>query len=141
MRSGRRLLIEASFRLGLAALAIKALPFRHVAPSLGTHMAKTDETPLADGSRRVCVAVARAVRIAARHLPWECKCLAQAMAAQKMLRRRRLATTLYLGLAKGGGGDERELSAHAWLRCGDMIVTGGEAMGLFTVVSMFGHEG
>ena len=38
-----------------------------------------------------------------------------------MLRRRRVPSTLYLGVRRSGPG----LSAHAWLRSGPAIVTGG----------------
>jgi len=63
------------------------------------------------------------VQAVARHLPWRFVCLPQAIAAQRMLRRRGVASTLYLGVAP-----DREkpdaIAAHAWLRAGDKIVTG-----------------
>ena len=78
------------------------------------------------------------VNTASRHLPWECKCLAQALAGKAMLKRRGVASTLYLGVAKGG---EAGLQAHAWLRCGPRILTGGPEMAGFTVISTFAEEG
>jgi len=38
-----------------------------------------------------------------------------------MLRRRGLSSTLVLGVAK----DREKMEAHAWLVCGDQILTGG----------------
>ena len=71
----------------------------------------------------------------ARNLPWECQCLVQAVAGKAMLRRRSMPTTLYLGVAKD---ENARLCAHAWLRCGDVIVTGREGADRFSVVSTFG---
>jgi hypothetical protein len=53
-----------------------------------------------------------------------------------MLKRRRIAATLYLGVAKDENKAEK-LAAHAWLRCGDVILTGAHGHRQFTVVAMF----
>jgi hypothetical protein len=51
-----------------------------------------------------------------------------------MLGRRNVQSTLYLGLAK----DEKDqMVAHAWVRCGNKIVTGKAGMERFTVVACF----
>jgi hypothetical protein len=55
-----------------------------------------------------------------------------------MLRRRGAASTLYLGLAKDR---ETQLQAHAWLRCGERILTGQRGMAGFTVISTFAEDG
>ena len=82
--------------------------------------------------------IAWAVRTASRYTPWESKCLAQAMAARMMLKRRRFPTTIYLGVLKD---DKAGLKAHAWIRCGERILTGAQGHGQFTVVATFGdHE-
>ena len=54
---------------------------------------------------------------------------------QLMLRRRGLPGTLHLGVAKEGN----RMEAHAWLRCGDQIVTGGHELERFGVVARFGR--
>lgn len=61
-------------------------------------------------------------RVAFR-LPWRSDCLIQAMAAQRWLRTKDIATAIVIGVAKPEGG---EFAAHAWLQYGDRIVTGGE---------------
>ena len=73
----------------------------------------------------------------ARHLPWDCTCLAQALAGKAMLRVRGVPSTLYLGLAKTG---EVQLQAHAWLRCGERILTGWQEKGRFTVIATFAED-
>ena len=56
---------------------------------------------------------------------WESKCLVRALTAQKMLSKRNIHSTLYLGCAQKDG----KMIAHAWLRCGSMYVTGGNGEG------------
>lgn len=54
-----------------------------------------------------------------------------------MLKRRKIPSTLYLGLAK----DEKKkdkLRAHAWLRCGSVILAGEREIDRFVVISTFG---
>lgn len=129
----RTFVLEAAFWLGLAGLATWLLPFRWVAPRLGRKMAESSQgagaVPAVTLDR-----VSWAVAAASRNLPWECKCLAQAMAAKAMLQCRGVASTLYLGVAKEAPAG---LQAHAWLRCGERILTGRQAMAGFTVIASF----
>lgn len=127
----RALLVEAVFGLSMAGLLVRAVRFARLAPRLGRHMA---ESPPA--SDAIATAQARriqwAVDAAARHLPWRPVCLPQAVTAQWMLRRRGIASTLYLGVDPAAG-----YHAHAWVRAGSVIVTGGPLASGFTVVSTF----
>lgn len=61
--------------------------------------------------------------------PWESKCLVRALTAQRLLYRRGMSSTLYLGC----GMEEGKMVAHAWLRCGEMYVTGGDGSAYTTV--------
>jgi Ca2+-dependent lipid-binding protein len=54
---------------------------------------------------------------------WESKCLVRALTAQKLLKRKKLPSTLYLGCGRDENG---QMIAHAWIRCGQMYVTGGD---------------
>ena len=127
--------MEAFLLLGLARMAILVVPFRRIAVLLGQAMA---ESPLgvSDG-KSLAGRVSWAVQTAGRHTPWESKCLAQAVAAKVMLKRRAVSSTLYLGLAKD---EEQKLEAHAWLRYGRMILTGGPHHERFTVVATFAER-
>lgn len=81
--------------------------------------------------------LSRAVVTMSRHTPWESQCLTQALAGKMMLKRRGIASTLYLGVMKDG---DTGLSAHAWLRSGTFILTGGPEQERFTVVSTFAEK-
>jgi hypothetical protein len=61
-------------------------------------------------------------------------CLARALAAQTMLRRRGIASRLCLGVAREG----KELSAHAWIELGQEAVVGGREATAFTRLVEFG---
>ena len=129
----RGLLVEATVRLATARLSLLLLPFRFVSARLGAPMQESGE----DVADRVLLGrIAWAVGAVSRRAPWRCKCLEQGIAAKMMLRRRRLANTLYVGVARG----ERELEAHAWLRSGTVYVTGGAEHERFSVVSTFADE-
>jgi hypothetical protein len=63
-----------------------------------------------------------AIAVAAQHVPWRSDCLIKTIAADRWLRRYHLQPDFYLGVAK----DEKGVfAAHAWLRYGDLTVTGG----------------
>ena len=134
-RIERLLLLEAFMQLCFARLAVLILPFRWLAVSLGRRMKETG-TQINPSDLRYARMVGQAVCSAARYTPWESVCLPQAVAAQWMLKRRNIPGTVYLGLAKVETKPEK-LSAHAWLRCGHIILTGREGHRQFTVVATF----
>ena len=134
-RTERLLLLEAFVLLGIARLLVLTIPFRWLAVSLGARMRESaPEAPPAD--LQYARLIGQAVRSAAGNTPWESVCLPQAVTGQWMLKRRRIAATLYLGVAKADAKPE-QLAAHAWLRCGEAIITGASGHRQFTVVATF----
>jgi len=131
----RLLLLEAFALLAVARLMVLILPFKWLAVSLGRHMNESG-THVAPSDLLIARMAGQAVRSAANNTPWESVCLPQAVAAQWMLKRRHIAATLYLGVAKNENKTEN-LAAHAWLRCGDIILTGVAGHRQFTVVATF----
>ncbi|MDH4132846.1 MAG: lasso peptide biosynthesis B2 protein [Gemmatimonadota bacterium] len=127
----RRDLVEAAALCTVAGVLIRVLKFRRLAPRLGRHMAVSPAERDEATSPQVA-GVRWAIEAAARHLPWRPVCLPQAVAAQWMLRRRGIPSTLYLGADPA-----RAYDAHAWVRAGTTIVTGGPLEERFTVVSSF----
>lgn len=127
----RARLLEAVAALAVAGGLLKAVGFPRLASRLGHHMT---ESPRVQDAEAVKAAdeIRWAVQAAAANLPWKPVCLPQAVAAQWMLRRRGIRSTLYLGVDPG-----RQLDAHAWVRAGEVVVTGGEGKDRFVVVSTF----
>lgn len=87
------------------------------------------------GERRVARAVATAVRV----LPWEPSCLAQAAAAQILLRQQGRSGVVVIGLRPGGDGSPTgsPWSAHAWFVGRQGALTGGPAAEGFTATTVF----
>lgn len=126
------LLFESYFFLGWARI-LKMMPFSKVAPSLGMQMVETTFT-INSSDKTTLSNISQALHIMSRYTFWESECLVKAIAGMKMLERRRIESTLYLGTAKEETG---EFIAHAWLRSGPFYITGSEGMERFTVVNKF----
>jgi hypothetical protein len=129
------MLVEAYFLLGWARF-LKTLPFAKVAPSLGTKMDETSYSINLE-NKEVLQKVSTAVHLMSRYTLWESQCLVKAIAGMKILERRQIESTLYLGTGKDGKG---EFIAHAWLRSGPFYISGSEGMERFTVVAKFAKE-
>lgn len=135
----RWLLVQVIFLLGVARLALRLIPFRRLARRLGPLQTETppDAPPehLAQ-ARRIGLAIARV----SPHTPWTSNCFPQALAAKYWLRRRRIPATLYLGVAlhRSDASSASQMAAHAWLRCGPLMVTGGQGHERYTVTARFG---
>jgi hypothetical protein len=68
--------------------------------------------------------------------PWHSACLVQALAGAALLRQRRLPAALYLGVAKAPRQPDA-IIAHAWLRCGEVFLTGEAGHQTYAVLSVF----
>jgi hypothetical protein len=112
------------------------LPFRRIAAWLGT---PGSESPTTATVEEICTAheVGWAVRVVAQRVPWDGRCLAQALAASGMLRRRGLEGTVSFGASQGGSDG---FDAHAWLRLGSCIVTGGPGHERFNAFTTFARR-
>lgn len=84
-----------------------------------------EETPIDELSKeeyRYVYRVAYAVDKVCTHTPYESKCLVRALCARKMLVHKGIPCTMYLGC---GYDENKKMVAHAWLRAGNVYVTGG----------------
>jgi hypothetical protein len=124
---GVRLLLESALLLGLARVLVLCVPFRLYARAIG----RDGESPDAPAPPLVH-RVRRAIQAVSGRVPWRSRCLEQALAAKAMLRSRGISSTLYLAVAH-----ETTLEAHAWVRSGDVCVTGEVTFDRYTVVARF----
>lgn len=135
----RLALLEAAWTLALVQIAVKLLPFRWIAPRLGSMDSAPSERPISLEQQQQAQKVGWAITSLARFLPWDAKCLIQALAGKWMLRRRGMPSTLYLGVDRGHS-EEKWLEAHAWLRCGTDIITGERHHERFRVLAAFTED-
>ena len=115
-RAERAVAIEASVVLTVVCTTFWILPFRLLARLLGGYAARF---------RRPCEApaprIAALVASVAGRFPAPVTCLAEALVAEAMLKRRGYAPVLRLGVRKPNG----TLDAHAWVECDGRVVLGG----------------
>ena len=135
-RDKQRLLFEAFILSGIGRFAILFLPFNKLAAFAGKYREESHER-LSDIEEATIDKIVWAVAVASRYTPWESKCFVQALTGQIMLRRRKISSTLYLGVAKD---KEKKPIAHAWLRSGSIIVTGRYGYNSFTQVAKFANN-
>ena len=119
------LFAEAALRLLRARAALTIRPFHKIVRGLGDFV-PPEQDPVIEAQPQpadaeIARAVGRAISSAARRLPFEFLCLPRALAAQAMLRRRGIATSLYLGVRREG---ESVMEAHAWVDAAGIGVTG-----------------
>lgn len=134
-RQMKIMLFEAYIYLAWARI-LKMSAFSKVAPSLGEHMEETNYFPKLH-ERKTLLQVSQAVHMMSRYTFWESQCLVKAIAALKMLEKRGVESTLYLGTGKDENG---AFAAHAWLRSGPYYISGAEGMENYTVVSKFAKK-
>ncbi len=76
-----------------------------------------------------------------RRFPWFLQnCVVEAIAGKTMLDRRAIPYTLYIGFRPSTKKPERRLDGHAWVRSGEVIVTGAPIHQGFEVVSYYGAK-
>lgn len=124
----------------LCRLAIMTVPMRHLSRVLGHDMGICPWVPLATPQQ---IARAREVRrtitLAARYSLSTANCYPQALAARVLMGICGLPYAIHFGLRRDGAG--QTISAHAWVVCGPVAVTGGHGFNAYTVVRSFAARG
>jgi hypothetical protein len=138
-RRRKKLFLEAFVTLGIMRAAILTVAFKRLVRGLHHTASEAEPKTPTDAQRTLSAEIAKAIRMAANNTPWESACLVQALTAQRMLRRRGIPGVFYLGVMRNRDADEK-MKAHAWSKCGDLVLTGGGYEG-FTNLSSFSWEG
>ena len=118
--------VEAAVFLALARCLVAHVPLRRWRDRVATARQQKSPVPA------LAWKVAWVVRKVAAGVPFGAACLPQAMAAQWMLRRRRVASQLKVGVRSGSDaapgaakrGSALGFAYHAWLQVGDECVVG-----------------
>jgi len=124
---------EAFFTSAYVKTTLIFLPFAKVAKWLGHFQPQPADIIIPD-STELIKNVRSAVHLCAKYTPWPMECYTSSLTAKIMLKRRKIASILYFGFCK----DEKNgLKGHAWVRCSEMIVTGGGRLSQYQVHSSF----
>jgi hypothetical protein len=131
----RFMMVEAYILLGRARI-LKSQPFSKLVHILGEATEETVDT-IDESDKEILRRVSFSVNLISKYTLWESMCLVKAIAASKMLEKRGIESTLYLGTAKDETG---KMIAHAWLRSGPYYITGAEGKDKFTVVGRYAKK-
>ena len=124
-------MVKAVFYAAVARFRIFFFPGNRLHRYLGETGVETGfDVPEIEQRRIIRTVISMVARVAVR-VPWESKCLVQAMTAQRLLRGCGITSTLYLGV--GRDKEDNKMVAHAWVRCGPYSVCGGTGEDYATV--------
>jgi hypothetical protein len=112
------LLLRAVGWLGVVRVMLIVMPFQRLAERLSVPASASAPLPDEEVLQRIGFAVAAA----ASNVPWRSDCFPQAIAASRLIKGYGYSSTIHLGVERTGDGG---LAGHAWLTCGDTVVTGG----------------
>ena len=135
----KRIFIQAWFMLGWARAAILTVTFKRLSGGLQHHREVVTPSGVSKTQQQQASGIGKLVANAASATPCQSLCLVQVLVVQKLLAKRKIPGQFYLGVRTGSEdkADPLGMSAHAWLQCGDAIVSGGAGHQQFTVVSTF----
>ena len=121
------LLLRAVGWLFVARIRLATTSFARLSKRLSEKNASANEEP----DPALLDRVGFAVRAAANIVPWRSDCFPQTIAARMLLRRFGYASTIHFGVDRVG---EDGLEGHAWLTCGETVITGGEDLNRYTEI-------
>lgn len=125
--------VESTLLFWWFSIALKVVPFRSFKRVLGPPGTKDDPAALTSTNAvgdDVQMVTRSVQRIARRHPD---TCLAQALAARVMMRRRAQPSRLSLAVRTDGAAR----AFHAWLAQNDCVVSGGDQLEAFSVIATF----
>ena len=113
-------------------MQILLVPSKYLEPKWGV---RGEESPEKETEEhyRTAYFISQDVNRIANKTTWESLCLVRALAARYLRYRKGIPTTLSLGVGKD---ENNKMVAHAWLRCGEMYMTGGNGEG-YAMVAKF----
>jgi hypothetical protein len=120
---------RAAIMLVLADALVRALPFATIARWIRREMSWTAAP---DAAAAAVSRVGWATAAACRRLPWTIRCLAQAVAANRMLAAEGVPSELWLGVNSTG---QPGTDGHAWLVAQGRTVTGRAARDRYVPVT------
>ncbi len=119
--------------LVIISLVIKMFSFELILKVLKKENLNIKKQMSAEGEETI-KNISRFVIASANHIPWNVKCLAQAVVGKILLNYYNIPSKLFLGVKKEEEG--KSIEAHAWLKVNDLIVTG-HGMESFNEIASF----
>lgn len=112
--------------IGLASATIALVPFRRLSTVFGRNVGTAASIPIVTPrARRRAERIGQAITIAAKYAPFRSNCLPQALVAVRLCRIARVPCAAFLGATMTDPKKPGEMSAHAWVQAGPVMLTGG----------------
>ncbi|NOQ26732.1 MAG: lasso peptide biosynthesis B2 protein [Bacteroidales bacterium] len=132
-KTERKILNRTLFWLIFALILVRLIPIKWFSNLLGVFN-KEIKLDLNNKQLLLISVLQKNIRRLKKRLPWTVKCFEEAIAAKKILEKYNIKTTIYLGVAKK---EEEILIAHAWLKSGDVFISGRKGHKQHTVVGFY----
>jgi hypothetical protein len=117
-------------------LALVFVPLKRITRTMNHSSSPQSMPALTPDQQAKACEVGQLVAHAAVATPWSSRCLVQVLVVQRLLVASGIPGQFFLGVNRAGAGAADSL-AHAWLICGDTIVSGEPGSEQFSVVSSY----
>lgn len=134
-KEDKKIVIECIIYTGLYRFILLFYSFNRIAPMMGKHRTSSP-MEINEEDMVLCRKVGAYILKVSRSVPWKCECFVKALVVQRILAKRSIATTLYLGVKRDRNND---IQGHAWLRAGKYIITGDKEKDEFVEVGRFSN--
>jgi hypothetical protein len=112
------------FLSGFYRMVLLFVPMKILMKYIGALNEESKPEETEEACRQTAV-ITDVVNRVCRRTPWESKCLVRALTIRYFLKKKKISSTLYLGVGK----DRDRMIAHAWLRSGSYYIAGGHGEG------------
>lgn len=102
-------------------------------------MGGTDETEMSSVSSdelKRALTIGKLIRKISNYMPFRTLCFEQALTAAMFLKKEKIAYCIHFGMKKRWS-DTGQMKAHAWLVCGEEIITGKRGHRQYEILSTF----
>jgi hypothetical protein len=133
-REKKVLLINVFICLCYSRVVLKTTSFKKIATRLGEPMSESSIDSNKEATK-IARKIGNTIHKVSNYTPFRSLCFEQAFTLMFMLKKREIASTIYLGVLKSEG--ESKLKAHAWTRVGNVYPTGNKGKDSYTIISTF----
>lgn len=131
-------MLRLCYLLPKSRLAIKKAPFKILAARIGV-LSDLKEQSATQVQMDEALQIGRLIRGMGKFMPFRTMCFEQALSCAEVLRSKGISYCIHFGVKKDKKVPDG-LEAHAWLQCGNEIVTGKRGHRQYQRLSSFYYE-
>lgn len=132
------LVLRLCYLLPKSRMAVKKVPFKVLAAKMG-ELSDPKELGATNEETEEALCIGRLTRGLGKLMPFRTMCFEQALSCAEVLRSKGISHCIHFGVKKDQSQPD-SLQAHAWLQCGDEIVTGKRGYSQYQRLSSFYYE-